>query len=472
MKNDVIARLNAEFSFPFQPYSYQLDAIEQGVDLDKMLIPLKVGRGKTALATWIGFYNTITSSTSRLLFIVPASLVVQWVRWLQKIEFINGEKLDILQYQGTPHARDAMSFDHDCIVMSHQIFVKDYAKKIAPEMLGDEDTLVVYDEAQDGLRKVGNKIWRFFKYFSSNKKIILLSGTPVSNPMDTYAIVKLMSPDIYKTKRQFEKIHVGEKDYFGNVTEWKNLEHMKIALYNKAIIINEALVEDLPELIVDQIPYELTPQHKRLYDQLVKEEFLVDDNENIIDATETNRMFHLLQRFVSSPSKLNIKKCQAAMLNCVKTVFEEDDSKLVVFAHYKNTNQTLLDYFLNKLGIKAVGCWGEFSRAQQQYNKDKFISDPDTKILVGNPQSVGIGTDGFQDVCYRELFVELPLTPPQFEQAIGRVSRTGQTEKCIIKCLVAINTIQESLYYSLLNKDDLLQKILQKKLSLRELFSC
>jgi len=92
-------------------------------------------------------------------------------------------------------------------------------------------------------------------------------------------------------------------------------------------------------------------------------------------------------------------------------------------------------------------------------------------VLVGNPKSLGVGTDGLQTACYRELFVELPLTPPQFEQTIGRIFRTGQQEHCVVKCLLALGTIQESLYYSLLNKDDLLQKILQQKISLRELFA-
>ncbi len=471
MHSDVINCINANFILPFQPYKFQLDTIERGINYDKLLLPLKVGRGKTALATWLGLYSTLSGNMDRLLFIVPASLVVQWVRWLERIKFKDGRDLDILKYQGTPVTRKAMDFNHDCIVMSHQIFIKDYILKIAPAMQSDSNTFVVYDEAQDGLRKVGNKIWRFFRGFVANKKIILLSGTPVSNPMDTYALVKLMSPDIYKTKRQFEQIHIGEKDYFGNVTAWKALDHMKSALYSKAIMVDESLVDDLPALIIDQIPYELTLQHKKLYDKLVKEKFLIDDSDNIIDATETNRMFHLLQRFITSPDKLNIKRCQAAMLNCVKTIFKEDDSKLIIFANYRNTNQTLLSYISDVLKVKAVGCWGAFSRAQQQKNKDNFINDATVRVLVGNPKSLGVGTDGLQKACYRELFVELPLTPPQFEQTIGRIFRTGQQEHCVVKCLLALGTIQESLYYSLLNKDDLLQKILQQKISLRELFA-
>ena len=67
-------------------------------------------------------------------------------------------------------------------------------------------------------------------------------------------------------------------------------------------------------------------------------------------------------------------------------------------------------------------------------------------------------------------FTELPLTPTQFEQATGRVDRTGQTELCVAKCMLAQDTIQENLYYALLNKDDLLSQIVQQKVKLRDLF--
>lgn len=467
MGNEVFTSLNEHFTFPFEPYDYQVQAVADALEYDSVLLPLKVGRGKTALATWIGLWHSIHSGVHRLVLIVPASLVIQWTRWLESIRFSNGDKLDVLAYQGSPKKRESMDFDCDCIVMSHQIFVRDYRSRIGLELSWDPNIFVIYDESQDGLRKVGNKIWRFFNTFTRNKRTALLSGTPISSPMDSYAVVKLLSPEIYKSKRQFMNIHVAAEDYFGNVVEWKNLEFMEKALYAKAVHVPDSAIAALPGLMIDLVQYELNPGHQKLYDQLVSEEMLKTDDGHILDATEAQRMFHTLQRFITSPDKLDISRVRANLFDALWTVYKEDDSKLIVFSNYKNTNQGVLEFF-EKKKIPAVGAWGEFSRAQQQRSKDAFINDDSIRVMVGNPKSLGVGTDGLQSVCYREVFTELPLTPPQFEQATGRVYRTGQSEICVVKCLIALETIQENLYYALLNKDDLLDKIVRQKMSLRE----
>lgn len=461
--------LEGEFKLPFEPYDYQHTALNEAAEFDKLLLHLKVGRGKTAMATWLGLYHSLNNGVEKMLFLVPATLVIQWARWLRSVQFIDGDPLDVLTYKGTPKQRAEMNFDHDCIVMSHQIFVKDYKVRIARELSKDPNIFVTYDESQNGLRKVGNKIWRYFNYLTLNKRVVLLSGTPVSTPMDVYGVVKLLNPQIYPSKRKFLLCHVKEEDYFGNIVEWKNLEMMHEALYKNAVTIPDSAVAELPGLIVDTIPYELAPKHRKLYDELVQEQILKTDNGKIIDATETTRMFHTLQRFVTSPHKMDLKSVRANLFAMLKQVYEEDDSKLIVFSNYRDTNQGVLEFFL-KEGINAVGVWGEISSGDKQRNKDAFIDDPDVRVMVGNPESLGVGTDGMQHSCYREVYTELPLTPPRFEQSTGRVYRDGQKEVCVIRCLVAQDTIQQNLYYSLINKDDLLSQLIKQKLDLREVF--
>lgn len=465
----IFEALNKEFAMPFQPYDYQERVVKEAAGFDNVLLPLRVGAGKTPIATWLGLWHSMASDIERLLFLVPAPLVIQWGRWLEKMTFLDGSPLDVLVYQGSPAKRKRMHFDHDCIVMSHQIFVRDYYDRITSNMGKDSRVFVTYDESQDGLRKAGNKIWRLFKHFTMNKRTVLLSGTPVSTPADCYSVIKLLSPDIYRNKRQFEQDHVDAKDFFGNVTAWKGLDILKQNLYAKAVLVDKEELQELPGLIVEKVPYELTPKHMKLYQELVQEELLHTDNGNIIDATETTRMFHTLQRFVTSPDRMDIKTVRAALFRALKTLYYEDDSKLIIYSNYRDTNAGVLKFF-EGLGVKTVAAWGKYSGIQQQRSKDAFMEDEETRVLVCNPLSIGVGTDGLQDVCYRAIFTELPLTPTKFEQATGRIDRTGQTVPCVVKCLIAEHTIQNVLYYALLNKSDLLQKITMQQMNVRELF--
>ena len=264
--NEIFEALNREFILPFQPFAFQERIITESAGFRNVLLPLRVGAGKTYISTCIGLWLSMATDISQLFFIVPAPLVTQWGRWLEEITFSDGTPLDTLVYAGSPKQREQMDFEHDCIIMSRQIFVRDYHTRIRNEVGIRSDIFVVYDEAHQGLRKVNNTVWRLFKDFTINKRSVLLSGTPVSTPMDSYAIIKLLDPTVYPTKRKFEQEHVLDRDFFGNVTEWKKLDLLNARLYAHAVEMKEGEMVELPGLTVEPVQYELAPGHRRLYD--------------------------------------------------------------------------------------------------------------------------------------------------------------------------------------------------------------
>lgn len=467
---DIFDIINKEFVLPFEPYDYQRKALNKAAHFKDLLLPLKVGRGKTPMATWRILFDALAHDVDQGIIIVPAPLVTQWHRWLSKIRHITGGPLDILAYQGSPAARDAMDIAiPDMIIMSRQIFVNDF-DRINRELGAKTAVHVVYDEAQEGLRNISNRIWRCYHRFVCNKRTTLLSGTIVNNPANTYAICKLLDSKIYPTKRRFENLHYKDVDFFGKVTGWKNLDLMKSNLYKNAVLIDDKDLPELPGLIIQDVPYQLSKKHRKLYDEFVNEQLLTTDSGEVLDGTETNRMFHALQRFVTCPDRMDFKSVAAALHDMIWELYTEDDSKAIVASYYKDTNHGILDFFKKK-GVYAVGCWGDHSRVEQQKNLDDFMSNDACRVLVGNWGSFGVGTDGLQNVCFREILAEMPLTPDRFEQLCGRIDRGGQKEKCVVKCLIAQDTIQETLFNALLNKDDLLQKITMQHTSMREILT-
>lgn len=458
-----------DFRFPFKPYPFQEEAVNKVLALDSCILKAGVGAGKTAMASWIALKKAQDSNVKHLLFLVPASLTIQWGRWWKGIRWADGTPLDVLVYDGTPAWRANANLKRNVIIMSHQIFMRDY-DKIYKEL--HRDTFVVYDECHQGLRKIGykhnggikgNKIWYLLKNFVKNKGLLMMSATPVGQPADVYAITKLVAPNLYRSKKQFERIHVADKDWFGNVTGWKALELMKENLDCCMVEISEEDMPDIPDVVYQAVPYKLGKLHLAKYQQLVEHEIMLDDDDGVIDITDAERKFHILQKFVINPHDLNLKSIHSKLLDIVTTIYEEDSSPLIICANYRRTNELLLEKFKNK----AVGVWGAFTKRQRQDSIDKFIRG-DVPILVMNPRSAGVGTDGLQHVCYRMLLVELPLTPIEFEQLIGRISRNGQKHKCNVKMLVAEDTIQEPLFKSLMDKDDLLSKIVSKNVTLRK----
>jgi len=422
----------------------------------------------TYISTLLGLYHSIHNDVHTLLFIVPPRLVHQWATWLSEITFADGDKLDIVAYQGTPAKRKKSSLDADCIVVSQNIFRGDY-KRFTKELGTDRNVMVIYDEAHMGLRKLSNKIYKCVSTFTIGKKLLLLTATPIGNPSDTYAIVKLLDPTIYKRKKDFERKHVGDVDYFGNIISWRNLDKMHENLYAKAYKLEARDVLDMQPVIYSDVLYPLNDKHMEAYREMESQQYLETDDGDIINATQGTNMFHSLQRFVTAPGEMNVDRVQADLFDMCQMVYHEDDSKLIIYGNYRSTNTALLKIFNDK-GIKAVGCWGDISQPQQVKNIEAFKKDPEVRVLIGNPISLGVGVDGLQHVCYRALFVELPLAPREFYQSVGRIGRQGQTRPCVVRCLLAESTIQVNLYYSLLNKDDLVNQIVKNNMRLFDLF--
>ena len=86
--------LNNEFTLPFQPFPFQERIITEAAKFRNVLLPLRVGAGKTYISTCLGLWLSIAEDVSQLFFIVPAPLVTQWGRWLEEIPLSDGTLLD------------------------------------------------------------------------------------------------------------------------------------------------------------------------------------------------------------------------------------------------------------------------------------------------------------------------------------------------------------------------------------------
>ena len=122
-----------------------------------------------------------------------------------------------------------------------------------------------------------------------------------------------------------------------------------------------------------------------------------------------------------------------------------------MFAWYKNSIDTILEHS-SKYGAVAVN--GTLTTKQRNENIDKFVNDPDCKMLIGQPLSMGSGLDSLKDVCSDILFLELPMVSKDFVQAVGRIDRNGQQNRCHVKIAVANKTVQVRRQEALLRKDE------------------
>lgn len=296
------------------------------------------------------------------------------------------------------------------------------------------------------------------------RRLIAMTGTPLTTPLDSYAYCSLINPNAYASKKLFEATHVKKRDFFDNPVEYKDEEQLNANfLHNSARVFRREVNKDLIEPIYTPIPYELEPSHKKVYDQLAEEALLEISGKEISADTEQKLQIMLQQiiigyeyLFENQDERVSARKKVKALELLEQLMYELDGRKLIIYAYYQNTIK-VLKQFCQKW--HAVEIYGGMSDRVRQANLDTFIKNSDCQILIGQPKSMGVGLDNLKTVCADVLFLELPLVANDFTQAVGRVDRNGQTERCHIRVACANGTLQVRRQAALLNKDAVANKI-------------
>jgi hypothetical protein len=144
-------------------------------------------------------------------------------------------------------------------------------------------------------------------------------------------------------------------------------------------------------------------------------------------------------------------------ISWIKDYLEQTDDKLVVACvHREKCGQILYDNFKDC----SVLINGSVSTKKKDDAVQKFINDPDCRLLIGNIQSISTGLDGLQTVCSTLLVCELCWSPGDLHQLYARLDRNGQTEPVVCYIHFVENSLDERLARMLDRKTNILSEVL------------
>lgn len=475
---NTLDELLAYHTLPFTLRQDQYDDIEELAQYDRVGIFAEVGCGKTAIATvlalaWDAAYNFV---------FMPPILMKQWEKWLHSV----GHAGNVLLYRGSPKVREQLRREqlHSAkwVLLTLGIFKNDYAellKFVSSVIQSGKRVSAIVDEAHS-IKNVGSQNHKRIRDFFMGQHLAMLTGTPLSMPADSYAYVKLKTPNVYRSQKQFEDIHVEERDFFGNITKWRNLDLMKQNLMLQSIRrLSADVLGHLHKPNYVPIYYDLAAEHMQLYNVLAEEQILKLPDGGKIDATSAGRLYNAMQQIVCNWDHFSgDPECQSACFELLDHVCDEIDvantsflpdgtpaaSKLIVFTYYIMTSAKVVKY-LSK--YNAVACYSEVTQRQQEANIARFMNDPECRVLVAQPTSAGFGLNP-QHCCWEVLFLEEPVIPKDFHQGVGRIYRDGQLHVPTVRLAIADGTIQNRLHHRLLDKDELVNAVQGGYQDLRE----
>lgn len=421
----------------------------------------EVGLGKTIEAGMILKEYMIRGLVTRALILVPASLVLQWVRELN-------HKFDIAAVAQKKHHQ----WSQNIVVASIDTAKRPSHKEIVLEQRYD---MLIIDEAH----KLKNRKTTSYQFAQTIRKkyCLLLTATPVQNNMnELYNLITLLKPGQLGNQGQFSTNFVADKRMPKN----KSLLQEELA---KVMIRNRRSESNVPftKRLVKNISLTLSPEEQALYDsvtQFVKEQY------HTADQKIGNSMFSLLtlQREVCSSrdavflTLVNLSKKLAehspvrndiwklvdhikqitantkaeTMMNIIRDMKE----KVIVFTEYRATQQYLLQYF-QQAGVVAVPYSGGMNRGKKDWMMDLFRGR--AQVMVATEA----GGEGINlQFCHHMINFDLPWNPMRVEQRIGRVHRLGQHYDVNIYNLFTQGTIEEYILQLLHEKINMFEMVI------------
>ncbi|MBE9136935.1 DUF3883 domain-containing protein [Nodosilinea sp. LEGE 07088] len=143
------------------------------------------------------------------------------------------------------------------------------------------------------------------------------------------------------------------------------------------------------------------------------------------------------------------------------TMFTEQGHrrKLVIFTEHRDTLNYLVDRIQVLLGRPeaVVTIHGGLRREERKHAETAFKQDVQVQVLIAT-DAAGEGIN--LQRAHLMVNYDLPWNPNRLEQRFGRIHRIGQTEVCHLWNLVAAETREGDVYFSLLRKLEVEQKAL------------
>ncbi|XID96040.1 DEAD/DEAH box helicase [Paenibacillaceae bacterium WGS1546] len=446
----------------FEPLPHQVDTARKVLhDMrGRAILADEVGLGKTIEAGLILKEYMIRGLVKKALILVPASLVLQWVREL------NG-KFDIPAVA----QRKAYNWDNDVVVASMDTAKREPHRQL---LLDGEFDLIIVDEAH----KLKNKRTGNYQFVNELRKkyCLLLTATPVQNDMsELYNLITLLKPGQLGGEGDFAANFVADRRVPKN--EAKLQEALgQVMIRNRR---SDGGVE-FTKRFVTNVPLRLSDEEMALYHGVtdyVRKHAASErgDMASMLSLVTLQRevcssrdavFLTLINLFKKTTEESPLRARIWELVELIKKIkantkaektmelLQDIRDKTIIFTEYRATQEYLLKFFKER-DLVAIPYRGGMNRGKKDWMMDLFRKR--AQVMVATEA----GGEGINlQFCHNVINFDLPWNPMRVEQRIGRVHRLGQTEDVKIFNLCTLGTIEEHIVHLLHEKINMFELVI------------
>lgn len=395
-------------------YDYQkklLNSIKKN-----FIIAAGTGTGKTIMA----IYHYLRHTKGEPLLIVAPPQKIKEGGWDRDIEFVSQHHEIEINYE----------------TLSYGVLAKKWSAYRGYFVVFDECHYVKNPTSQRG--KAAINLTKVSTHF------LLLSATPASNGWgDTIAYMIMFGH--YKNKTQFLREHAIYEDlYVGRprpvkvVADWKDQEKLKRIYQSFSIQLSKDEALDLPPLVYQDIHFKASKE----YNIIKKERVLGDELYDTI-----SKLQHGLRFYANQSDKLKYTEMLA----------EGTNENIIIFYYYQDEKNELKK-LMQKLNKTVFEVSGQSTNLPKKSEWDKLENS--VTLVQYMAGSAGIELQ-YANVV---IFYTPTYSYQDYEQALGRAYRNGQTKKVTVYRYITKGTIETSIYAALKNKKDFTEDLFRKEI--------
>ena len=291
---------------------------------------------------------------------------------------------------------------------------------------------------------------------------LILSGTPVqNNAADLFSQYKFLDPSVFGPSYYAFRGRYCVMGGYGQhqIVGYRHMDELVAKEHSIGLRVTKADALDLPDQVFARRYVQLPPKAAEIYRQMrnnARAELEGGEITAQIVLTKLLRLQQLTGGYITpdgeeTPQEVHTAKLEA-LDDIVQDVCLDNGDKLVIFARFRAE----LDAICARLeaarvpygridGSVPTGARGEIVEA--------FQASPGPRCFVAQLQTAGLGIT--LHAASVAVFYSLDFSYANYQQAVARIHRIGQAQKCTYIHLLASGTVDEHVMEALDDKADL-----------------
>ena len=421
---NVPSPITVRYDWPgrFKPMKHQVDTAAFLTLHKRAFVFSEPGTGKTLAALWTADYLMKTNRVRRCLILCPLSIMHS--AWMQDLRNSVIHRSAIVAHHTQATRRiEMVQGAYDFVITNY-----DGLNLIADEINNDgRFDLIIVDEA-NAYKNVSTKRWKSLqKILKPDTKLWMMTGTPASqSPLDAYGLAKLVNPTgVPKFFTAWRDTTMNKVTMFKWIPKIDAQEKIHEAL-QPAIRFTKAQCLDLPPVITETREVPLTPQQKKYYNML-KEQMLVKAAGETITAinaaAEVNKLLQISAGAAYTDNAEVVTFDCSPRLNVLMEALEETDRKVLVFAPYRHSIDTIYEYLtINNFKVEVIH--GDIPATKRTRIFKQFQEEAEPRVLVIQPQAAAHGVT--LTAADTVVFWGPVMSTETYIQCCARSDRKGQ----------------------------------------------